>query len=280
LISAAANVTANNGMFTTIVNTASYTGAVVSVSGNITGNYILGNGALLTGVSTSSASISNGTSNVAVVAANGNISVGVAGTSNVAVFATTGEYVTGLISASGNIIANNGMFTNIVNVASHTGAVVSVTANVTGGNLLTVGLVSATGNVTGNYLIGNGSVLSNLRPNLSMTVALSDETTTITTGTKITFRAPVAMTLYQIPRASLTTASSVGNPAVNIKKNGASIFSTTLTIDATETTSVTAVTPAVLSTSSIADNDIITMDVDTAGTGAAGLKVTLYYTQA
>jgi hypothetical protein len=314
------------------------TGGLISAVGNVVGNYILGNGALLTGVITSVANINNGTSNVTVVSSNGNVSVGIGGTGNIAVFATSGEYVTGEISASGNITgsyifgngsqltglaatygnanvvanlaalgsnpvsttgnitsgnfltgglfsvagnvtANNGMFTNIVNVASHTGAVVSVTANVTGGNLLTVGLVSATGNVTGNYLIGNGSVLSNLRPNLSMTVALSDETTTITTGTKITFRAPVAMTLYQIPRASLTTASSVGNPTIDINKNGVSIFSTTLTIDATETTSVTAVTAAVLSTTSIDDNDIITMDVDVAGTSAAGLKVTLYYTQ-
>jgi hypothetical protein len=47
------NVTANNGMFTNIVNVASHTGAVVSVSGNITGNYVLGNGSQLTGISTS-----------------------------------------------------------------------------------------------------------------------------------------------------------------------------------------------------------------------------------
>lgn len=114
--------------------------------------------------------------------------------------------------------------------------------------------------------------------NESMTVALSDEATAITTGTaKITFRAPYAMTLYQLPRASLSTASSSGNPAIDINVNGVSIFSTTLTIDANEKTSTTATTAAVLSTTSIADDAEITMDVDTAGTGAKGLKVTLYY---
>ena len=115
----------------------------------------------------------------------------------------------------------------------------------------------------------------------TMTVALSDEATAITTGTaKVTFRAPFAMTLYQIPRASLSTASTSGNPAIDINKNGVSIFSTTLTIDANEKTSVTAATAAVLSTTSIADDDEITMDIDTAGTGAKGLKVTLYYRKA
>ena len=112
----------------------------------------------------------------------------------------------------------------------------------------------------------------------TMTVALSDEATAITTGTaKVTFRAPFAMTLYQIPRASLSTASTSGNPAIDINKNGVSILSTTLTIDANEKTSVTAATAAVLSTTSIADDDEISMDIDTAGTGAKGLKVTLYY---
>ena len=119
----------------------------VSAVGNVTGNYFLGNGSLLTGVSTTSSNINSGNSNVTIVAANANISIGVGGTANVAVFATTGEFITGLLSVSGNVISNNVMATNIVNVASHTGSVVSVTANVTGGNLLTGGLISATGRI-------------------------------------------------------------------------------------------------------------------------------------
>jgi hypothetical protein len=100
----------------------------------------------------------------------------------------------------------------------------------------------------------------------------------LTTGTsKISFRAPFAMTLTQIPRASLSTASSSGAVTVDINETGASIFSTTLSIDANEKTSTTAATPAVLSDTSIADDAEITVDIDGAGTGAKGLKVTLYY---
>jgi len=117
--------------------------------------------------------------------------------------------------------------------------------------------------------------------NETLVVAVSDEATAITTGTaKVTFRAPFAMTLYQIPRASLNTASSSGNPAIDINVGGSSIFSTTLTIDATEKTSTTAATAAVLGTTSIADDAEITIDIDTAGTGVKGLKVILYYRRA
>ena len=68
-------------------------------------------------------------------------------------------------SVTGNVTANNGMFTTIVNVASHTGAVVSVTGNVTGGNILTAGQLSATGTITSNgatsgtaFAVGNSAV--------------------------------------------------------------------------------------------------------------------------
>ena len=159
-------------------NTISVNGAL-SAAGNIsTGNYFIGNGSLLTGIATGTPTlIANGTSNVAVASSGGNVSVGIGGTANVAVFATTGEYVTGVISASGNITgsnlltsglvsatanitANNGMFTNVVNVASHTGAVVSVSGNVTGGNILTAGLISATSTITGSSLLGTVASLS------------------------------------------------------------------------------------------------------------------------
>lgn len=110
-------------------------------------------------------------------------------------------------------------------------------------------------------------------------VAVSDETTAITTGTaKVTFRMPFAMTLTSV-RASLSTASSSGAPAVDINDGGVSIFSTTLTIDANEKTSTTAATAAVLSDTALADDAEITIDIDTAGTGAKGLKVYLIGTR-
>ncbi|MBB2698972.1 UNVERIFIED_ORG: hypothetical protein GGI66_003649 [Rhizobium esperanzae] len=110
-------------------------------------------------------------------------------------------------------------------------------------------------------------------------VAASDETTDITTGTaKATFRMPDGVTLTAV-RASLTTASSSGVVTVDINEGGASILSTKLTIDASEKTSTTAATPAVISDASLADDAEITIDIDTAGTGAKGLKVVLIGTR-
>jgi len=68
-------------------------------------------------------SLVNGTTNV-TTATNGNANITIAGTSNVAVFSTAGEYVTGLISATGNI--------------------------------------TASGNLQGTYLLGNGTFITGL----------------------------------------------------------------------------------------------------------------------
>jgi hypothetical protein len=164
----------------------------VSAVGNISGNYILGNGALLTGVITSVANINNGNSNVTISGPGSNVTVGVGGTSNVMVVSPTDVTITGNLTVTGNatlsgnilgdriqngntqidiqtpggnanvsvggvanvaIFADTGLFVNGIN---------SVSGNITGGNVLTGGTVSAVGNITGNYFIGNGSQLTGI----------------------------------------------------------------------------------------------------------------------
>ncbi len=111
-------------------------------------------------------------------------------------------------------------------------------------------------------------------PGAGMMVAVSDEATEISAGTsRLTFRAPNALTLTTV-KASLNVASSSGAVQVDINVNGSSILSTELTIDQGEKTSVTAAVPAVLSAPNVADDDEITIDIDSPGVGAKGLKVT------
>jgi hypothetical protein len=121
-----------------------FVGNSISAVGNVTGNYILGNGALLTGVITSVANINNGTSNVTVVSSGGNVTVGVGGTGNVAVFSTIG------VEVSGNVTGGN--------LISTTSGQISTNGNVTGGNFFTGGLIVATGNVTGGNFVTGGTV--------------------------------------------------------------------------------------------------------------------------
>jgi hypothetical protein len=98
-------------------------------------------------------SISNGTSNVTVVSSGGNVTVGIGGTGNVAVFASTGEYVTGLISATGNITGNNlaGHTLTVNSISSDDSSYISIEDG-----LNVFGEISAVGNVMANTFVGNG----------------------------------------------------------------------------------------------------------------------------
>ena len=109
-----------------------------------------------------------------------------------------------------------------------------------------------------------------------LVVACSDETTDITTGTaKVTFRMPFAMTLTEV-RATVTTAPTGAALIVDINEGGASILSTALSIDASEKTSTTAATPAVISDSALADDAEMTIDFDQVGSTIAGTGVKVY----
>ena len=124
---------------------------------------------------------------------------------------------------------------------------------------------------------GSGTAHPDIRElagRVAFVVALSDETTALTTGQKSVFRAPHAFTLTGV-RASLTTASSSGLPTVDIREGGTTVLSTKVTVDVGELTSTTAATAAVISDASIADDAALSFHLDVAGTGAAGLKVTL-----
>ena len=104
------------------------TGGLISATGNVTANFFFGDGGFLSNISAAQASkIANGTSQVNIPIASGNANITIGGTSNVAVFSTTGEYITGLLSVSGNV---------------------------TGGNVLTGGIVSSTGNGIHGNLVG------------------------------------------------------------------------------------------------------------------------------
>ena len=137
-------VTVNGtGNVVTFADTGVYVAGEVSATGNISGNYILGNGALLTGIN-----IGYGNSNVAnfLPTYTGNL------------VSLTGPVVTTSNVAAGNILSSG---------------TISATGNITGGNIntgrlnagyITTGTtISALGNITTNsYFIGDGSLLTNL----------------------------------------------------------------------------------------------------------------------
>lgn len=81
--------------------------------------------------------------------------------------------------------------------------------------------------------------------------------------------------------ASVITVSSSGAVSVQIHNvtDSVDMLSTALTIDASETDSATAATPAVIDAANddVATGDILRNDIDGAGTGAKGLIVELQF---
>ena len=124
-----ATLTFNNG------TTAWNTNIPLSVNGNVSGNYFVGNGSALTSIT--GASVTGNVANATYA-----VSAGSAGS------AVTAEQVTFAVQAN---ITGVGTLGNL-----------SVSGNTTVGNLSTGGFVSATGNVTGNVFIGNGSQLTGI----------------------------------------------------------------------------------------------------------------------
>ncbi len=109
------------------------------------------------------------------------------------------------------------------------------------------------------------------------TVAVSDEITPLTIGSKITFPIETDFVITNI-RAFLTTPQISGTPlTIDILDGGASILSTKITMDNGAQSNIAAAIPAVVSIASLPDYSPITIQVMQIGDGTAkGLKVTFY----
>ena len=150
--------------------------SLAQFSSNVSAGYYFGNGSQLTGITAAaSPNIVNGTSNVSIPVANGNVNTSVGGTANVFVVTSTGANIAGTVNATGNITGGNLTTTGTANIGTlavtgaatvtgniaggnvTTAGLISATGNITGGNLTTAGLITATGNITGGNLITSGS---------------------------------------------------------------------------------------------------------------------------
>ena len=130
----------------------------------------------------------------------------------------------------------------------------------------------------GTGLTKTGSVMSVTQSHLKQVIAIacSDETTDLAAGTAAaTFHMPYAFTLTGV-KAGVTTAPVGSVLTVDINEAGSTILSTKLTIDASEKTSATAATAAVISDTTLADNALMTVDIDGVGSSTAGTGLKIY----
>jgi hypothetical protein len=172
----------------------------ITTSGNISGNYFLGNGRLLTGIDTTL--ISNGNSNVRVYA-NGNVAISTTGTSNTVVISSSGTAITGTIDATGNVTAPYFLGNIIGNVSGtlvvsgpNTGVVFNdsgaanstsgLTFNKTTNAFSSTGNISATGNISGDYVLGNGYFLTGVITSVANINFGTSNVTVVSSGGNIT----------------------------------------------------------------------------------------------
>lgn len=127
------NSIANTGAFTTLTattlsTTGTITGGNLTTTGNVSGNFFIGNGSQLTGID--STAITSGTSNVRVVSSGGNVSFGIAGNSNVMVVGT------GTVAIKANVVPDTANVFSLGN-ASHRWTNLWVSGNtITLGNIV------------------------------------------------------------------------------------------------------------------------------------------------
>ena len=219
LVSATGNITGGNVLTAGLISATSTitsaanitggnlkTGGVISATGNITsgsGSFFIGNGSQLTGI-VSSYGNANVVANLAALGSNpvsttGNITANYFIGNGSTLTSLTGANVTGTVAnatyavsaGSATSATTAGTVTtnaqpNITSVGILTS--VSVTANVTGGNILTGGVISATGNVNVGNLInaGTSSTTGNITGGNILTAGQASATGNITAGNLLT----------------------------------------------------------------------------------------------
>lgn len=170
---------------------------------------------------------------------------------------------------------------------------ISTQPHVINGSVLNVGSVLAPtiSSITAITSGGNARVLG--FPQVAV-FALTSETGAVAVSTTPAtwFRIPYPWKILGC-RASVYTSSSSGAISIDVRSvasgtaiptsngGGTSIFSTLVTIDASRTSSIGSTTTSVLTTAAgttgLADDTGLAVFVTGAGTGAAGLKLIIYY---
>jgi hypothetical protein len=185
-VSVTGNITGGNVLGGANVNATTHTGTTASLSGNVTGgniltaglisatgnvsgNFFLGNGSQLSGISAaaSAAKIENGTSNIQFTGSGGSATINIGGTANVVVIDTTTLFanianVQSIVKSSANAVGNVGSSTNYFNQTFTdrvNATTVSAAGNITGGNLVTSGTtgIASVNSIThtGTNAVGN-----------------------------------------------------------------------------------------------------------------------------
>ena len=198
----------------------------ITASGNVYGNYIIGNGSQLSGLPTSYTN-----SNVTALLSSGNVTTDIITTGNIisqsTISATGNVLAQGVVSATGNIVTDGvfigtfqgnvtgnfvvpGANTQVIfNTNGNADAVGGITYNKDSNTFIVLGTVSAQGNIIGGNIIGNALYLTNI-PAGNLTGAVPVANTAVTANTVTTNAQPNITSV-----GTLTTLTVNGNVTAN-----------------------------------------------------------------
>ena len=193
----------------------------LGTSGNISASYFLGNGSQLTGLTSSG--LGNGTSNVSIPVANGNVNVITGGTTSLVV-TSTGANITGTLNATGNITSGNLSGTSIVGTLT-TAAQTNITS------VGTLGALTVTGNITSGNLSGTsivGTLTTAAQTNITSVGTLGALTVTGNIGGGNLSGTNIAGTLTTASQTNITSVGTLGALTVTGNISGGNLLSNTL----------------------------------------------------
>jgi hypothetical protein len=205
---------------------------IVNATGNITGQYFIGNGSQLTGIDATT--IQNGTANVRTFL-NGNVAVSAAGNANILITTGTGVNVAGTLNVTGNANVGNLGATDVA--ATTLGGTLTTNAQP---NITSVGTLNSLGvsgnitaaNITANTGIfsGNGSGLSHLTgANVTGEVSFAANANSVA-GANVSGEVAFAATANSVAGANVSGAvayATTANSVAGANVSGAVAFATT-----------------------------------------------------
>jgi hypothetical protein len=199
---------------------------------------------------------------------------------NVTTITLTG---TGLHGSSLNVSGTS----NLANITSTNVSTGTLTGTGIYGSSLNVSGTSNLANIITNNLLATTSIQLNTPVTFPISYpvvlggALSDESTTLTTGTKLTFRAPFSFTISSDipPLFTLNANSASSNVTFSILKNGSNIYSVNPNVSSVSTFLSSNATPGTLLGGSNTFAYLDKIDVTIVGIGSgtpSGAKCTIY----
>jgi hypothetical protein len=161
------------------------------------------------------------------------------------------------LSVSGNITGGNILGGANVNATTHTGTTVSVTANITGGNLVTGGLATVTGNITGGNLVtaGLATITGNVTGGNLITAGLVTATGNITSTANVSGGNLITAGIVTATGNITSTANVSGG---NLITSGLAIVTGNITGGNISTAGLITATGGITSTANVTGGNLVT----------------------